>query len=163
MNTCLPWAWAPVFPTDVLRHFMYSLPNPSESERPFFPLEEPVSRALGRRGEGSGTEWTPMLCARDGTPLAKEVTGSKSPDIIGPGQLALEWWVQWGGRDGDWEWKGGGWRIFYLRPVLTSITLAFFKSMCSAHSPCGQDSRKILENTGSSHIGDGHLLSPERL
>ena len=40
----------PVFPTDVLRHVMYSLPNPSESERPFSPLEEPVLRALGRRG-----------------------------------------------------------------------------------------------------------------
>ncbi len=26
---------------------------------------------------------------------------------------------------------------FYRRPVLTSITLAFFKSMCSAHSSCG--------------------------
>jgi hypothetical protein len=43
----------PVFPTDVLRHFMYSLPNPSESERPFSPLEEPVLRALGRRGGGA--------------------------------------------------------------------------------------------------------------
>jgi hypothetical protein len=43
----------PVFPTDVLRHFMYSLHNPSESERPFSPLEEPVLRALGRRGGGA--------------------------------------------------------------------------------------------------------------
>jgi hypothetical protein len=32
---------------------MYSLPNPSESERPFSPLEEPVLRALGRRGGGA--------------------------------------------------------------------------------------------------------------
>ena len=77
---------------------MYSLPNPSESERPFSPLEEPVLRAVGRRGGGArnGTERTPMLCARDGTPLAEEVTGSKRPDIIGPGQLALGCWVQWG-------------------------------------------------------------------
>jgi hypothetical protein len=30
--------------------------------------------------------------------LAEEVTGSKRPDIIGPGQLALGWWVRWGGR-----------------------------------------------------------------
>jgi hypothetical protein len=43
----------PVFPTDVLRHFMYSLPNPSESGRPFSPLEDPVLRALGRRGGGA--------------------------------------------------------------------------------------------------------------
>jgi hypothetical protein len=32
---------------------MYSLPNLSESERPFSPLEEPVLRALGRRGGGA--------------------------------------------------------------------------------------------------------------
>jgi len=30
---------------------------------------------------------------------------------------------------------GGGWRIFYHRPVVTSITLVFFKSMYSAHRP----------------------------
>jgi hypothetical protein len=34
-------------------------------------------------------ERIPMLCARDTMPLAEEVTGSKRPDIIGPGQLAL--------------------------------------------------------------------------
>jgi hypothetical protein len=39
----------------------------------------------------------PMLCVRDATPLAEEVTGSKRLDIIGTGQLALGWWVQWGG------------------------------------------------------------------
>ncbi len=95
----------PVFPNDVLRHFMYSLPNPSESERPFSPLEEPVLRALGRRGGGAqnGTERIPKLCARDATPLAEKVTGSK-----GPISLALGSW-RWGGgyggggRDGDWE------------------------------------------------------------
>jgi hypothetical protein len=27
--------------------------------------------------------------------IAEEVTGSKRPDIIGPGQLALGWWVRW--------------------------------------------------------------------
>jgi hypothetical protein len=72
--------------------------------------------------------------------LAEEVTLSKRPDIIGPGQLALGWWVRWGGGMGDWELRGGGWHIFYLRPVptsiTTSITLAFFKSMHSAHGPC---------------------------
>ncbi len=65
----------------------------------------------------------------------------RTQDTKGPISLALVSW-RWGGgygggRDGDWEWKGGGWRIFYHGPVLTSITLAFFKSMCSAHSPCG--------------------------
>jgi hypothetical protein len=49
----------PVFPTDVLRHFMYSLPNPSESERPFSPLEEPVLRAHGTGLNG-------FLCLRQG-------------------------------------------------------------------------------------------------
>jgi hypothetical protein len=98
----------PVFPTDVLRHFMYSLPNPSESERPFSPLEEPVLRALGRRGGGRGTEQIPTLCARDATTLADEVTGSKRPDIIGPGQLALGWWVRWGGGMGTGSDSEGG-------------------------------------------------------
>jgi hypothetical protein len=87
----------PVFPTDVLRHFMYSLPNPSESEIPFSPLEEPVLPALGRRGGGArnGTDF--YAVRQDATPLAEEVTGSKRPDIICPGQLALGWWVRWGG------------------------------------------------------------------
>jgi hypothetical protein len=77
---------------------MYSLPNPSESERPFSPLEELVLRALCRRGEGerNATERIPMLCAMDATPLVKEVTGSKGLDIIGSGQLALGWRVRWG-------------------------------------------------------------------
>jgi hypothetical protein len=72
-----------------LRHFMYSLPNPSESERLFSPLEEPVLRALGRRGGGArnGTQGR-----RDATPLAEEDTGSK-----GPVSLAL----------GSWPWGGG--------------------------------------------------------
>ncbi len=93
----------PVFHTDVSRHVMYSLPNPSESERPFSPLEDQVLPALGRRGVGRGTDLNGllMLCARDAMLLAEEVTGSKRPDIIGPGQLALGWWVRW--RAGDWE------------------------------------------------------------
>jgi hypothetical protein len=45
---------------------------------------------------GRETERNPMLCARDTTPLAEEVTGSKRPDIIGPGQLTLGWYVRWG-------------------------------------------------------------------
>ncbi len=92
----------PIFPTDDLRHVMYSLPNPSESERPFSPLEEPVLPALGRGG-GGGTEWNglPMLCARDATPLAEEVTGSK-----GPISLALGSWC-WGGGYGG----GEGWEL----------------------------------------------------
>jgi hypothetical protein len=80
---------------------MYSLPNPSESERPFSPLEEPVLRALGRGGEGRGTERIPMLCARDATPLAEEVTGSK-----GPISFALGSW-RWGGGYGG----GEGWGL----------------------------------------------------
>jgi hypothetical protein len=56
-----------------------------------------------------------MHCARDATPLAEEVTGSK-----GPISLALGSW-RWGGGYGG----GEGWG------------LAFFKSMCSADSPCG--------------------------
>jgi hypothetical protein len=91
-----PLSLSACFSTDVSRHVMYSLPNPSESEIPFSPLEELVLPALGRRGEGRGTERIPMLCARDSTPLDEEVTGSKRPDIIGPGELALGLWVRWG-------------------------------------------------------------------
>jgi hypothetical protein len=111
--------------------------------KPFREWETFLStRRAGFAGTGNGTERIPMLCARDGMPLAEEVTGSK-----GPISLALDSW-RWGGgygggRYGDWQWKGGGWRIFYRRPVLTSITLAFFKSMCSAHSSCGIKSPTI--------------------
>jgi hypothetical protein len=88
---------------------MYSLPNPSESGRPFSPLEEPVLRALAGGGEGRGTERIPMLCARDSMPLAEDFTGSKRPDIIGPGQLAPGWWVRWGeGMGTGSEREGGG-------------------------------------------------------
>ncbi len=59
-------------------------------------------------GEGRGTERIPMLCTRDGTPLAEEVTGFKRPDIIGPGQLALGWWVRWGGGMGSGSEREGG-------------------------------------------------------
>jgi hypothetical protein len=108
---------------------MYFLPNPSESERPFSPLEELVLRALGRRGGGARnrTERIPMLCARDGTPLAEEVTGSKRPDIIGPGQLALG-----GGYGGGEGWglgvKGRG-VAYFLPQTCADIyhTMAFFK------------------------------------
>ncbi len=69
-------------------------------------------RALGRRGGGvrNGTERNgSYLFARDSTPLVEEVTGSKRPDIIGPGQLALGWWVRWGGGMGTGsEGEGGG-------------------------------------------------------
>ncbi len=109
---------------------MYSLPNPSESERPFSPLEEPVLRALGRRGGGARNGF---LCFAPGTPCHWP-RRSKDPKS----QYHWLWGGGYGGgRDGDWEWKRGGWHIFYRRPVLTSITLAFFKSMCSAHSSCG--------------------------
>jgi hypothetical protein len=60
----------------------------------------------GRGAERNGM--VPMLCARDATPLAEEVTGSKRPDIIGPGQLALEWWVRWGGGMGTGSEREGG-------------------------------------------------------
>jgi hypothetical protein len=96
----------PVYPTDILRHVMYSLPNPSESERPFSPLEEPVGFAgTGQEGGGGrGTEWNrlPMLCARDATPLAEEVTGPKRPI-----SLALGSW-RWGGGYGGGEGLGLG-------------------------------------------------------
>ncbi len=45
-------------------------------------------------------EQIPMLCARDATPLAEEVTGSKYhwPWAVGAGVVGMVW-----GRDGDWE------------------------------------------------------------
>ena len=53
-------------------------------------------------------ERIPMLCASDVTPLAEEVTGSRRPDIIGTGQLALGWWVRWGGGMGTGNEREGG-------------------------------------------------------
>ncbi len=105
-----------VFPTDVSRHVMYSLPNPSESERPFSPLEEPVLPALGRRGgEGRGTEQNRFLCCVPGTPC---YWPRRSQDPKGPISLALGSW-RWGGGYGGGEgWglgmKGRGWRIFEM-------------------------------------------------
>jgi hypothetical protein len=104
----------PVFPTDVLCHFMYSLPNPSESERPFSPLEEPVLRALGRRGGGArnGTE-TDSYALRQGIhAIGRGGHRIQRPDITGSGQLALGWRVRWGGGMGtESEREGGG--IFF--------------------------------------------------
>ena len=61
--------------------------------------------AGGGGGARNGTERIPTLCARNATPLAEEVTGSKRPDIIGPGQLALGWG---GGMGTGSEREGGG-------------------------------------------------------
>jgi hypothetical protein len=98
----------PVFPTDVLRNFMYSLPNPSESERPFSPLEEPVLRALGRRGGGArnGTDSYALRQRRHA--IGRGGHRIQSPDIIGSGQLALGWRVRWGGGMGTGSEREGG-------------------------------------------------------
>jgi hypothetical protein len=73
----------------------------------------------------------------------------RSQDPKGPISLALGSW-RWGGGYGGGggmgtgnERGGGGWRIFYRRPVPTSVTLAFFKSMYSAHCRCGIKRPKI--------------------
>ncbi len=72
--------------------------------------------ALGRRGGGArnGTERIPMLSARDATPLAEEVTGSKK----GPISLALGSWCWRGGYGGGEGWglgvKGRG--VAYFLP-----------------------------------------------
>jgi hypothetical protein len=52
--------------------------------------------------------------SRDGTPLAEEVTGFKRPDIIGPGQLALGWWIRWRGEGWGLGVKGRG--VAYFLP-----------------------------------------------
>ncbi len=98
----------PVFPTDVSRHVMYTLPNPSESERPFSPLEEPVLLALGRRG-GAGAEWKGLpMPAPESHAIGRGGHRIQRSDIIGPGQLALGWWVRWGGGMGTGNEREGG-------------------------------------------------------
>jgi hypothetical protein len=96
----------------------------------------------GFAGTRNGTERIPMLA-----PGTARHWPRRWQDPKGPISLALGSWRSGvgysGGRDGDWQWKGRGWRIFYRRPVLTSITLVFFKSMCSAHSSCGIKSPTI--------------------
>ncbi len=94
-----------VFPTEVSRHVMYSLPNPSESERPFSPLEEPVLLALGSRRWGGGA-WngTDYLCCAPGMPShwPRRSQDPKAryhwPWAVGAGVVGAV-----GGRDGDWE------------------------------------------------------------
>jgi hypothetical protein len=71
---------------------------------------------------------------------------SHDPKGPGPIPLALGSW-RWGGGEevpgrvgggmGTRNEGEGGWRIFYHRPVPTSITLAFFKSMHSFLTSCG--------------------------
>ncbi len=100
----------PVFPTDISRHVMYSLPNPSESERPFFPMEEPVLPALGRREGGRGgaeRNGTDCLCCAPGMPRhwPRRSQDPKArynwPWAVGAGVVGTVGMV--GGRDGDWE------------------------------------------------------------
>ena len=98
-----PLSLSACFPTDVLRHFMYSLPNPSESERPFSPLEEPVLQALGRRGGGvrNGTDSYALrqgrhAIGRGGHRIQK--ARYHWPWSVGAGVVGTV-----GGRDGDWE------------------------------------------------------------
>jgi hypothetical protein len=91
------------FPTDVSRHVMYSLPNPSESERPFSPLEEPVLPALGRRG-GEAWNGTDSYAVHQGR-IAIGRGGHRIqkaryhwPWAVGAGVVGTV-----GGRVGDWE------------------------------------------------------------
>ncbi len=112
----------PVFPTEVLRLFMYSLPNPSESERRFSPLEEPVLRALGRRGGG----------ARNGTDsYALRQGRHRSQDPKGPISLALGSRRWGGGYGGGEEWglgvKGRGVAYFLPQTCADIYDTGFFQ------------------------------------
>ena len=71
----------------------------------------------------------PMLCARDAMPLAEEVTGSKRPDIIGPGQLALGWWVRWGGGMGTGN-EGEGDGILFTADLCRHLSHWRFTKVC---------------------------------
>ncbi len=129
-----PLSLSAFFHTDVLRHFMYSLPNPSERDLSLHWKSRFCWHWAGG-GEGRGTDSHALhqgrhAIGRGGHRIQK--ARYHWPWSVGAGVVGTV-----GGRDGDWEWKGRGWLIFYHRPVLTSITLAIFKSMCFAHSPCG--------------------------
>jgi hypothetical protein len=91
---------------------MYSLPNPSESERPFSPLEEPVLPALGRRGGGPGTKRIAYAVRQGGHAIGQGGHRMQRPDIIGPGQLAPGWWVRWGEGMGTGNEREGGGKFF---------------------------------------------------
>jgi hypothetical protein len=83
---------------------MYSLPNPSESERPFSPLEGPVCGHWAVGGEGCGTERNGFLCFAPGTPRQWP---RRSQDSKGPISLALGSW-RWGDGYGGGEGRGLG-------------------------------------------------------
>ncbi len=106
---------------------MYSLPNPSESERPFSPLEQPVLLALGRRGGG----------ARNGTDSYALRQGRHA---IGRGGLRIQkaryhWpWavgagVRWGGGMGTGnEREGGG--VFFTADLCRHLSHWRFSKVC---------------------------------
>ncbi len=157
----------PVFPTDVSRHVMYSLPKPSESERPFSPLAAGPKSWFCRHWAGggeapNGTEWIAYASAMGAIAIGRgghmiQKAQYHWPWAVGVGVVGTV-----GRRDWNWEWRGGGWHIFYRRPVPTSITLAFFKSMHSAHSPCGIKRPTISRfwsfNLKNKHIKDVFCL-----
>ncbi len=94
----------PVVPTDFSRYVMYSLPNPSESERPFSPLEEPDLLALGGGGGGGAPNGTDSYAVRQGYQAIGR-GGHRIqkalyhwPWVVGAGVVGTV-----GGRDGDWE------------------------------------------------------------
>jgi hypothetical protein len=87
---------------------MYSLSNPSKSERPFSPLEELVLQALDRRG-GGARNGTDSYALRQGRhAIGPGGHRIQRPDIIGSGQLALGWRVRWGGGIGTGSEREGG-------------------------------------------------------
>ena len=126
----------PVFPTDVLRHFMYSLPNPSESERPFSPLAASPKSRFCRHWAGGGGD------ARNGTErIAYAVRQGhhshwprRSHDPKGPISLALGSW-RWGGGYGGGggmgtgnEREGGG--VFFTTDLCRHLSHKCFSEVC---------------------------------
>ncbi len=113
------WRFAP---------FHVSLPNPSESERPFSPLGRRGHWAGG--GEGRGTERNGFLCFAPGTPRHWP-RRSQDPKAcyhwfwaVGAGVVGT---VE--GRDGDWEWKGGG-GVFFIADLCWHLSHWRFSKVC---------------------------------
>ncbi len=88
---------------------------------------------MGTEQEGGrGAERNGFLCFAPGTPRHWP---RRSQDPKGPISLARGGGYGGGGMGTGSEREGVAY--FYRKPVLTSITLVFFKSMYSAHSPYG--------------------------
>jgi hypothetical protein len=125
----------PVFPNDISHHVMYSLRNPSESERLFSPLAASPESRFCRHWAGGGGD-----AERNGLPIGYTVRQGRhnhwprrSHDPKGPISLVLGSWCWDGGYKGEGmgtgnEGEGGG--IFFTADLCRHLSHWRFSKVC---------------------------------